>query len=120
MSTQQPYWSSMRDDIKTVFDGITSVGVGVAIALGLQLIQEPMIAAGFGDRLRGMVNLLGLVLSGMLVFAALLWTVFSLKTKPRVVWFHWFSVVALILIVLTVAIAILYSSFKTTPITLLI
>ncbi|WP_313645664.1 hypothetical protein [Pseudomonas sp.] len=118
MSTSQSYWSSMRDDVKTMFDGITSLGVGVAIALGLQLIQEPMIAAGFGPWLRALVNLLGLVLSAALIVAAWLWTICSLKTKPRFAWFHWFSVLILSLIVMTVAFAVLYTSFKNAPIPL--
>lgn len=109
---------NILEDIKTIFDGITCLGVCIAIALGMQWLQEPMIDAGFGYELRITVNFVGLSLSGFLAAAALLWTICNLKAEPRSKWFHALSVLVLILIALGAAVAVIYSSYKHAPIAL--
>lgn len=119
MFKDETYRKHMLEDIKTIFDGIRCIGLCAAMALGLQWLQEPMISAGFSYLARGMVNFLGLTISGVLTAAALFWTFLSLKTEPRSKTFHRISVFFLILITLTAVIAVVFSSYKNAPFALL-
>lgn len=119
MFKDETHRKHILDDIKTMFDGLKSLGLCFAITLGLQWLQEPMINAGFSYELRGMVYFLGLTLSVFLTAAALFWTFCSLKTEPRFKGFHKFSVLILIVIALAAMIAVLFASYQHAPFALL-
>lgn len=105
-------------DIKIIFEGITSLFLCAAIALGMQFLQEPMIDAGLNDDLRKMINLLGLFLSGLLALGALWWTICSLEAQPASKFFNALSILILALVALAAMAGAVYSSLKHAPIPL--
>ena len=71
------------DDIKAMFDGVKNLALCVALALGLQSFQAPMIDVGLSYDVRAGINTVGILLAILLTALAIVWLCFSMTENPK-------------------------------------
>lgn len=71
------------DDIKAMFDGVKNLALCVAVALGLQSFQAPMMNVGLSYEVRAAINTMGILLAMFLTAFAVVWLCFSMTESPK-------------------------------------
>jgi hypothetical protein len=100
-------------DIKMIFDGGKQIGMGLAIALSLPLIQAPMKEElEWEDGTIGSVNCLYVLVTVYLIILGYIWIGFSFKSKPSSKTLHGASLLTFGVITATILYYIIKTHYK--------